>query len=305
MLRGIAGVVLVGAVLAATFAAPAVADMLPYDPATGKAIDGAAVLLGLAEFPAYTFVIFAGGCFDDEGDEGGRERGTIGTEDADCGYKVVEPGVAYRGVPYESPNASSDEFFALPARRFPVKDGKVPALERVRLGTLLEWQSGAPDSPLVALGQPPGFVELHRFSERVGLTDYLRVTAPCRAPRLQLVRREWQLEGGEVLTQTPPPSTPSCEVAAAAVATAEVAAPVVVAEAPPVVAPVVAPVVVAPALPAVGPAVVVAPVAAEVVDTLVEPQLGSRELVLGGVWLLAGLGSGVALRRRRRRVHSA
>ena len=271
MVRGFAGVVLVGALLAATFAAPAVADMLPYDPATGKAIDGAAVLLGLEEFPAYTFVIFAGGCFDTEGDEGGRDRGTIGTEDADCGYRVVEPGVAYRGVSYESPNASSDEFFALPARRFPVKDGKVPALERVRLGTLLEWQSGAPDSPLVALGQPPGFVELHRFSERVGLTDYLRVTAPCGAPRLQLVRREWQLEGGEVLTQVPPPSTPRCEVAE------------------PVIAPVVAEPVIAPAA---GPvARSEAPVAVDVV--------GTRELVLGGVWLLAGLGSGVALRRRR------
>ena len=290
MVRGFAGVVLVGALLAGTIAAPAVADMLPYDPATGKAIDGAAVLLGLLEFPAYTFVIFDGGCFDSEGDEEGRDRATIGTEDADCGYRVVEPGVAYRGVPYESPNASSDEFFALPARRFPVKHGKVPALERVRLGTLLEWQNGAPDSPLLALGQPPGFVELHRFSERVGLTDYLRVTAPCGAPRLQLERREWQLEGGEVLTQVPPPSTPSCEVAPAvpAVVAEPVIAPVV---AEPVSAPVVAEPVIAPV---VGPAVVVAPEAAVAVDVV-----GTRELVLGGVWLLAGLGSGVALRRRR------
>lgn len=299
MRRVLAGIVLVGA-LSATRAA---ADALPYDPASGKAIDGAAVLLELEKFPDYTFVILGGGCFDEERDDEDLRRRTVAT---DCGYRVVEPGVAYRGVSQDAPNASSDEFFALPARRFPVKDGKVPALERVSLATLLEWQS-APDSPLVALGQPPAFVELHRFSERTGLTDYLRVTAPCGAPRLQLVRREWQLEGGEVLSQVQPPSTPSCEAAPvvpAAAPVAPAAAPVAVAE--PAVAPAPAVAAVAPVA-AAAPAVVVTvpsevPGVADAVDMLAEPQLGTRELVLGGVWLLAGLGSGVVLRRRRARL---
>lgn len=302
MLRVFTGIVLVGA-LSATRAA---ADALPYDPASGKAIDGAAVLLELEQFPAYTFVILDGGCFDAERDDEDLRRGKIAIAGGDCGYRVVEPGVAYRGVSQDAPNASSDEFFALPARRFPVKDGKVPALERVSLDKLLEWQS-APDSPLVALGEPPAFVELHRFSERTGLTDYLRVTAPCGVPRLQLVRREWQLAGGEVLSQVQPPSTPSCEAAAAPVVPAAApVAPASVAVAEPAVAPAPAVAAVAPVAAAV-PAVVVTvpsevPVVADAADMLAEPQLGTRELVLGGVWLLAGLGSGVVLRRRRARL---
>lgn len=318
MLRVIAGAVLVGALVAAR----AAADALPYDPATGKAIDGAAVLHDLDAHPEYTFLILDGGCFADDLDEAeaaerlGRK---VGDERVGCGYRVVAPGVAYRGVSQDAPNAEPDSFFALPARRFPVKDGKIPALERLKLGTLLEWQDGGPDSPLISLGGPPEFIELHRFSERTGFTDHLRVIAPCGEPALELVRRDWQLASGERISQVQPTTPRRCtpdssvpedmakqtdadtpvaavepvvEVATAGQGSVE-ARPVVAA-----VAPASTPVVVAEAS-AARPVVA----AAEAVDEAeaARPRSLTRELVLGGVCLLVGIGSGLALRRRQAR----
>ncbi len=180
MVRVIAGTVLSVALVGAR----AAADALPHDPATGKSIDGAAVLQGLDQHPNFTFVILDGGCFSDAFDDDDQERlrRTLGDERGSCGYRIVAPGVAYKGGSQDAPNAESDEFFALPAERFPVKDGKVPALDRLPFATLLAWPGGEPGSPLVALGSPPGFIELHRFSERVGFTDHLRVRSPCGAP---------------------------------------------------------------------------------------------------------------------------
>lgn len=319
MLRTIAGAVLAGTLVAAR----AAADALPHDPATGKSIDGAAVLLGLDEHPDYTFLILDGGCLGDDHDEdedAERLRRKVG-ERGGCGYRVAAPGVEYRGVSQDAPNAESDAFFALPARRFPVKDGKIPALDRVKLGTLHEWLEGGPDSPLIALGSPPDFIELHRFSQRTGFTEVLRVIAPCGAPVLELVRREWQLESGEVITQvepslprrcTPEPPVPEDRVkppgADTPMAAAEVEAPVAVAES--VAAPradgqgrmVVAaePVVVAPA-----PAPSLVPAVADVEELFAaeptRPRSLTRELTLGGVCLLVGIGAGLALRRRQPR----
>lgn len=296
MLRMLVGTVLAGSLVAAR----AAADALPYDPATEKSIDGAAVLLDLDKYPDYTFLFFDGGCFSSEEPDGERLGLKVGDERLGCGYRVVDPGVAYRGVSYEAPNGDSGEFGALPAKRFPVKNGKVPALDRLPFGTLVEWRESEQKSPLIALGSPPLFIELHRFSERTGFTDYLRVTSPCGAPMLQLARREWQLENGEVIVQAQPDTTPSCEPA-----------PVVEQpglDLPPVPGPPSLPVVPAePVVPLgldepVVPVPVVPVMSSGGVEDMFEETAGSlfgaRELVLGGVCLLVGLGSGLALRRR-------
>lgn len=312
MLRRLVGIVLVGALVSAR----AAADALPYDPATGTAIDGAAVVLDLEKYPDYTLVIVDGGCFSDrlaEDEMEARLRAKIGDERLGCGYRVVEPGVAYKGVSYEAPNAESDEFFALPAKRFPVKAGKVPALDAITFGTLVAWQDGAPDSPLVALGQPPGFVELHRFSERTGFTDVLRVSSPCGAPRLLPVRREWQLENGEVIVQAHADAAPRCDPSpavpedrldggraagegAGAPATGVSATSGVQGSATRL-----EPRAVEPELQGVTGPVASSAGFVDMSGETAGARFGARELALGGVCLLVGLGSGLALRRRQAR----
>lgn len=202
---------ILGGILAAALpAGRAAADALPHDPATNKSIDGSAVLLGIEELPQYTFVLFEGDCSSMEASEEMVE-GTVGDPRSICSYRVIASNTPYGGVSYDSPNAPGATFAALPAKEFAVAGGKVPALDRVALWTLFAWFDGAAERPLVELGGPPEFVELHRFSRRVAFTEYYRAIVRCGKPYLQPLRREWEMEDGTSLAEPMRDSVPGCE----------------------------------------------------------------------------------------------
>ncbi|HEY8376357.1 MAG TPA: hypothetical protein VIK91_07710 [Nannocystis sp.] len=257
-----------------------------------KSIDGASVVLGLEDHPEYTFIVLKSDCFSADGPEGEELLRTLGERSNDCDYALLRSGVRYHGVPYDSPNAPSDRFAALPAKDFPVEGDRIPALDRVTLKTLYAWLEGDEDGPLLDLGTPPEFLELHRFSKFSGFTRYERATVRCGTLRLEAIRTDWHLEGGEYISRPAPPARACTSEGAGAAEPAVAAEEVARTSAAP-----------EQAVPVAVEGASAPPVPPMVQDVSKAMDFGgaaseTRDLVLGGVCLLVGLGAGLMLRRR-------
>jgi hypothetical protein len=291
------------------FAARAAADALPHDPVTGKSINGYTILLDLEDYPEYTFLLFNRDCFDPERPDDDERKQTLGGAGSKhCTYELLRSNNSYAGVSYDSPNVPSPRFAALPAKQFPAKDGRIPALDRITLATLYAWlDEEDDDSPLIDLGAPPEYVELHRFSMFGGFTRYERPTVRCGVLSLEEVRTEWDLVDGGFITQPARPAAPpECEPEPGDAPEPPDAPPVQPEPQAPAEPP--APAVAEPADASSPPVAPPAPPPSRDTSEQPAPQppdevsssatSGLRELVLGGVSLLVGLGAGLMLSRR-------